>query len=85
MIEISHGPDEIKYMLFQPDKKSLSITPWPFEERQFAVSVESRMLTAPSFADSAAFRKAFISTKARETTWILRKTKAVIKPKTTKI
>ncbi len=82
MVEISHGPDGIKYMLFQPDKKSLSVSPWPFEQNRFTVNFESRTLTEPKFPDSAAFRKAFIATKVKETSWIFRKTSLVIKPKT---
>ena len=83
--EISHGPDGVKYELFQPAAGMLGVFPWPFESNSFTVRFESRMIPTIHFETSAAFRKSFVAAPVKETTWQFRKSKPLIEPKTKKI
>ena len=74
-IEISQGPDSIKYQLFQVDDDKLTIAPWPFEISTFKVSFESRLITQLQFRDSAQFRDAFLKAKVKEKVWELVRSK----------
>ena len=83
--EISHGPDGIKYLLFQTAADTLSISPWPFQLNQFMVQFETRSIPDMQFVDSAAFRKAFLKVKVKEVFWKFKKAKPSIQPKTKNI
>lgn len=72
-IEISKGPDGISHQLTTDPTGVMSVTPWPFEEEQFEIQVESRVLEQLSFSDHAAFRAAFETAAVICNTWTLKK------------
>lgn len=80
-LEISTGPDKKMYHLAQVDDTTLTVEPWPFEAKTFAVSFEWRLLPQLKFSSSAGFRKAFLEAPVSETKWTLSKQKAVAKKK----
>jgi hypothetical protein len=80
-IEISQGPDDDKYQLYQVDNKRLTISPWPFELPAFKVNFESRLIAQLQFKDSAAFREAFRKAEVTETVWELVRTNLPVEPK----
>ena len=47
-MEISAGPDKKMYHLVQVDDATLTVEPWPFESKTFAVSFEWRLITPAS-------------------------------------
>jgi hypothetical protein len=57
-IEISKGPDEVPYQLHSPEPNILNVAPWPFEEEQFRISFEFRLVSELKFKDIHAFRTA---------------------------
>lgn len=72
-IEVSTGPDNVQYSLFQISDKALTIDPWPFERTAFTVYFESRTISQLQFRSSAEFREAFVSAPVKETVWDVRK------------
>ena len=80
-VEISTGPDKKKYHLLQTGEDSISISPWPFEEEDFTVSFEWRLIQKLQFKNSAEFRKEFLSASINETVWSVRKEIPKIKSK----
>lgn len=74
-VEISQGPDDIKYQLYCLDRNTLTIAPWPFEPSSFTVYFESRLLSQLQFKDTNEFREAFNKAKVDETVWNVVKNK----------
>jgi hypothetical protein len=74
-VEISTGPDEKAYFLWQPSEGTLSIDPWPFDESSFTVSFESRTISQLRFQSSEEFRQAFLAADVKENLWQLTKQK----------
>ncbi len=70
-IEISQGPDDIKYQLYSLGENMLTVIPWPFQSRSFTVHHESRLITKMKFSSSADFRKHFEEAKVTEKSWKL--------------
>ncbi|PSR55062.1 DUF3891 domain-containing protein [Adhaeribacter arboris] len=66
-LEISAGPDGIRYDVRQQKEGRIQVIPWPFELNQFTVTVEASYLTQLQFASEAeldtALRQAPIRTK----------------------
>lgn len=74
-IEISQGPDNIKYQLYALGENKLTVVPWPFEATAFKVIYESRLIKKMKFKSSAEFRKDFKESKVMEDSWQLVKAK----------
>ena len=74
--EISTGPDGLLYHLRQISENSLTIHPWPFEEKSFTLYFEYRLVRQLQFQNSAGFREAFLKAPVTETVWEMTKTEA---------
>ncbi len=72
-VEISTGPDNQRYHLFQQDDNTLSVSPWPFETNQFTITYDTRLINAVSFKDSAQFRRAFEEAEVIEKSFVFAK------------
>ncbi len=70
-IEISRGPAQEKYELFEVGEGQLTLTPWPFEESPFEVAFESRTLAQLHFTSSDELRALFLAAPVQETRWTL--------------
>ena len=58
-VEIYHGPDGTMHTLAQPQPGGpVVISPWPFREKAFSVSVEASVLTQLQFQDDAELAEA---------------------------
>lgn len=68
-LEISKGPDGARYDVMQRDDGSLNVTPWPFDEPHFSVSVEASCLSEAHFSSSRAFQKALAEAPIETLTW----------------
>lgn len=68
-LEISSGPDKKMYYLAQINEEALNVDPWPFEENNFKVSFEYRIIKKLKFSSSADFRKSFLSAPVSEKIW----------------
>lgn len=80
-LEISTGPDKEIYRLAQVDEETLTVEPWPFEAKTFAVSFEWRTIAQLQFRSSEEFRQAFLQAPVSETRWTMQKQKAAVKRK----
>ncbi len=74
-IEISQGPDDIKYHLYSLGNNVLTVLPWPFQSKSFTVHHESRLINKVTFSSSAIFRKYFKEANVKENSWKLMKAK----------
>jgi hypothetical protein len=72
-LDISTGPDKKIYQLVQVDEHTLTVQPWPFEEGQFTVRYDYRLLEQIQFRSSEEFRTVFLSADVKEKEWIFRK------------
>lgn len=68
-VEISAGPDNKHHQLHAIGKGILSVTPWPFVEKDFDLSVEYRSINQLTFASSAELRKQFYEAAVSEHHW----------------
>jgi hypothetical protein len=75
-IEISQGPDKIKYQVYSLGENKLTVVPWPFQSKSFTVHFESRLLKKVKFSSSAAFRNDFKEATVKEISWTLLKARA---------
>jgi hypothetical protein len=50
-LEVSKGPDDEPYFIFQRPDKSLGLEPWPFDVLEFSVHVETFQLDKLAFQD----------------------------------
>ncbi len=57
-LEITHGIDGQRYDIRQLENGHLTVEPWPFEDKEFTVNVESSHLSDLQFADNAALVEA---------------------------
>ncbi len=60
-VEISRGPEQEKYELFQAGDGQLTLVPWPFEVNSFEVAFESRTIAQLQFTSSKELRTLFFS------------------------
>lgn len=56
-IEISKGPGDHAYYIYQANDSTLVVEPWPFKEDKFDISFESRSLKQLTFGSVEEFRK----------------------------
>jgi hypothetical protein len=71
-LEVSAGPDGTHYdVLCRNDL--ITIQPWPFEETQFTVSVETHQLAQLSFKDDAELQAILQQTPVTNVRWEFRK------------
>lgn len=68
-LEVSKGPNGRRYDVRQREDGSLEVTPWPFAERRFAVSVEATRIEGLSFASDAALLTAMRQGEIVIKTW----------------
>ncbi|WP_345953304.1 DUF3891 family protein [Mucilaginibacter sp. PAMB04168] len=68
-IEISQGPSNTTYHLRQKSNGQLTVTPWPFEEDEFQVRLEKRIIPQLHFKDNEDFKKHFVSAPVEEIIW----------------
>jgi hypothetical protein len=73
LIEVSQGPDKRQYKLMQTKRGSLTVKPWPFERKNFALNIETRLLTTLQFKNCDQFKKELAEAEVREKTWRLEK------------
>jgi hypothetical protein len=57
LLEVYKGPDDRNYMIFQRKDQSVSVDPWPFEELQFTLWVETRELSKLHFENDEDLNK----------------------------
>lgn len=76
MIEISNGPDEKEYRLQQISGGKLTVLPWPFEEPEFEIRLETRLIDQLTFKSNDEFKKRFLAAPVIEKKWVLCKKKA---------
>lgn len=79
-LEISTGPDNTLYNLYQLSEKSISVDPWPFEDDRFIVRYESRLISQLQFRNAQQFRKAFLDTTPQQHSWEVQRMHGRIKP-----
>jgi len=72
-VEISNGPDNEVYRLSQIRSDTLTVVPWPFEERHFYLSFETRLIPQLSFKSPDQFRDEFRKAEVKEKRWALEK------------
>lgn len=71
-LEVSNGPDGTRYDVVYKDEV-VSVQPWPFEETQFTVSVESIQLEQLRFKNDPELLKALQQTPVTELSWDFKK------------
>jgi hypothetical protein len=71
-LEVSMGPDGTRYDVVCEDD-AVSVQPWPFEESQFTVSVESIQLDQLKFKDDAELLETLQSTAVTNLKWEFKK------------
>jgi hypothetical protein len=59
-------------MLTQDEPGILKVTPWPFEEREFIVAFETRLINQLTFENNDEFRKAFYAAEVVEKSWVIK-------------
>ena len=74
-VEIGSGPHRQAHQLIRLDEETLTVKPWPFEEDQFTVRYDSRLLPQLSFVDSEAFKQSLLAAEVTENVWVIRKEK----------
>ncbi|WP_019940933.1 DUF3891 family protein [Dyadobacter beijingensis] len=62
-MEISSGPDGKKYQVSVSETGNLQVSPWPFEEKSFQVSYESRQLRQLTFSNADEFKEKLLDAK----------------------
>ena len=72
-IEVSKGPGGASYFAFQRTDNSISMTPWPFQDDEFTVHIESYTVSQLAFADDAELFEALEQVDAVELTWTFRR------------
>ena len=71
-LEVTAGPDGTRYDVICRDD-TVSIQPWPFEENQFTLSVESIQLEQLKYKNDAELLKALQNTPVTNLTWTFNK------------
>lgn len=72
-IEVSNGPDDKSYWLIQTAPGNLAVEPWPFEEPQFELYFEIRLIPQLKFKNAEEFRAAFQGAEVSEKRWLFKK------------
>ncbi|KAB7732462.1 DUF3891 family protein [Rudanella paleaurantiibacter] len=71
-LEVSKGPDQIPYFIYQRTDGSVGLEPWPFATREFTVHVESYLLTQLAFTDDTELYNALNDAEVEELSWTFR-------------
>ena len=83
-VEIYHGPDGTTHTLAQPEAGGpVVISPWPFQAKELAVSVEAGVLTQLQFKDDAGLAAALRAAPIETLRWELHPPVAPAKKPTT--
>ena len=72
-LEISLGPDGVRYDVRQRDNNDVTVEPWPFEVDAFTLTIEATHLTQPTFRDNDALVAALRNTAPTLLSWELRR------------
>lgn len=72
-IEIATGPDGVTYHVLQREDNTLQVSPWPYTEKEFPVSVDAYRIDQLSFKDDEELIVQLHQTRATPATWILRR------------
>ena len=70
-ISLGTGPDGTRYEAALRMDESVALTPWPFDEARFTVTVETRLLSQPTFADDEALQVALLDAPVQPRAWTL--------------
>jgi len=70
-LEISNGPDGVRYDVIQMNNGGIRVSPWPFQDKSFSVSVEASYLLQLRFVDEAELTQALQQAPIRFRTWHL--------------
>jgi hypothetical protein len=70
-VEVSRGPDDKQYKLLQNENGSLTVNPWPFEDDNFTLTLESRTLATLQFKNVTQFKKELADAKVLTRVWQL--------------
>ena len=69
-LEVSQGPDGKRYDVRQRSQdQSIEVKPWPFQAREFSVSVEAADLSQVKFNDDAELTQALRQAPIKTLTW----------------
>lgn len=60
-LEISKGPDDISYFIYEAEAGHYIVDPWPFQERTFALKIEKRRLKDLKYKSDSSLRMALTS------------------------
>ncbi|RRB00776.1 DUF3891 family protein [Larkinella rosea] len=71
-LEISPGPDETPYFIFQRSDQSVGVVPWPFETPKFSLQVEAYQLHQLSFKNDAELYACIQESPVEEKEWLFR-------------
>lgn len=69
-LEISVGPDGVRYDVMQRDDGSVAVTPWPFDAPEFPLRVETLLLKQARFKTNDEFLDALRSCPAAPLEWL---------------
>jgi hypothetical protein len=78
-VEISNGPEDRKYQLIQTGPGMLTVEPWPFEQDEFELYFEIRLIAQLEFKSAEEFRSAFRQATVSEKRWVLKTRKPLKK------
>ena len=70
-LEISAGPDGVRYDVIQLQNGDIQVSPWPFQHKDFRVSVEASYLSQLQFSDEKELTRALKEAPIRIKTWHL--------------
>lgn len=70
-LEISIGPDGVRYDVIEASDGSIQVNPWPFELAQFTVSVEVSCLSQLQFQSETELATALQQAPIRTKQWLL--------------
>ena len=68
-LEISTGPDGLRYDVMQLSDGRVIVKPWPFEEEEFTVNVEACYLSQMKFDSNAALTSALVTAPIKILEW----------------
>ena len=71
IVEVSRGPDGKQYKLMQNPNGTLTVKPWPFQEKSFTLNLETRLLSTLQFKSCASFKKELEEANVVEKVWRL--------------
>ncbi|MFC6996999.1 DUF3891 family protein [Rufibacter roseus] len=72
-LEISHGPDKIRYEVKQLQNGTVAVHPWPFAQNSFTLEVEARYLTQLQFTNDHELAQAMWQAPVFRKAWNIEK------------